>query len=135
MMCIMYSIFYVCVLSIILYCVYVLCLYMCVYLTPSLYAYLSFYTHIYRYITITLLGKRESFYILYLYTIPPYKHTHTAYYHTHTSYILRSIHTNHTLHYSPHICMYMYVYRAALVYGAKKWLLYPPRHQIMSNRQ
>lgn len=25
--------------------------------------------------------------------------------------------------------------RAALVYGAKKWLIYPPHHMIMSNRQ
>ncbi len=35
------------------------------------------------------------------------------------------------------ICIYIYMctHRNALVYGAKKWLLYPPQHQVMSNRQ
>ena len=25
--------------------------------------------------------------------------------------------------------------RAALIYGAKKWIIYPPHHMIMSNKQ
>ena len=79
----------------------------------------SFYIHIYRCITITLLGKREFIHaILIYYTTPIHMHIQ----HTILSLILYILQT-------------IYVYRAALVYGAKKWLLYPPRHQIMSNRQ